>query len=344
MVARGPDGAAACGDLVDLLLSRLAAGHDPRHLEPLGRLVQCEDLVPAHELLHGAHAARGPHARVAPQALVLCGHAGQVLALRLGDAQLLVGVLDGVGQIVPVVDLPARGLDVIEDVVEVEVRHLRGEPGCHRLALEVLEGAQAEVAHPRRLRLHLGHLADDGFVQALLGLEDVVLLVAPAELVAPKIEIRCRHGTPDVARDSPGRRNFPYGDSNKCRGLPKRSGTATSVSPGVAGSTDGQPTGRTPAPPRRHRPRRQPRGSMVLAAGARGPRRAGLPGSGERPYRVRARTAGRAAPGAVRGDEGPHQGDRHVSAGPAGALVVLHPDRGRAELRHPLPAARPGRG
>ena len=30
--------------------------------------------------------------------LVLRGHPGQVLALSLGDAQLLVGVLDGVGQ------------------------------------------------------------------------------------------------------------------------------------------------------------------------------------------------------------------------------------------------------
>ena len=42
--------------------------------------------------------------------LVLGGHAGQVLALGLGDAQLLVGVLDGVGQVVPVLDLPSVGL------------------------------------------------------------------------------------------------------------------------------------------------------------------------------------------------------------------------------------------
>ena len=39
--------------------------------------------------------------------LVLGGDTGQVLALRLGDAQLLVGVLDRVGQLVPVVR-PAR--------------------------------------------------------------------------------------------------------------------------------------------------------------------------------------------------------------------------------------------
>ena len=54
--------------------------------------------------------------------LVLRGHAGEVLALGLGDPELLVRVLDGVGQVLPLVDLPARRLDVVVDVVEVEVR------------------------------------------------------------------------------------------------------------------------------------------------------------------------------------------------------------------------------
>ena len=131
--------------------------------------------------------------------LVLSGHPGQVLALGLGDPELLVRALDGVGQVFPLVHLAAGGLDVIEDVVEVQIRHLRGEPRCHRLALEVLEGAQPEVPHPVRLALHLGHLAHDGLVQALLGLEDVVLLVAPSELIATEIEIRCDHGAPEIA-------------------------------------------------------------------------------------------------------------------------------------------------
>ena len=60
--------------------------------------------------------------------LVLGGHPGQVLALGLGDTELLVGVLDGVGQVLPVVDLPLGGLDVVVDVVEVEVGHVVGEP------------------------------------------------------------------------------------------------------------------------------------------------------------------------------------------------------------------------
>ena len=112
----------------------------------------------------------------------------------------------------------------------------------------------------------------------------------------------------------------------------------------VAGSADGHPTGRTPAPPRRHRPWRQPRRPLVLAARAGGSRRAGLPRGGERLHRGHARTPGRTPRGTLRGDEGPDQGDRHVGAGPAGTLVVLHPHRGGRELRHPLPAARPRHG
>jgi hypothetical protein len=68
--------------------------------------------------------------------LVLGGDAGQVLALGLGDAQALVGVLDRVGQVFPVVDLVLGGLDVVVDVVEVEVGHAVGEPRQHRLLLE----------------------------------------------------------------------------------------------------------------------------------------------------------------------------------------------------------------
>ena len=51
--------------------------------------------------------------------------------------------------------------------------------------------------------------------------------------------------------------------------------------------------------------------------------------------------AGRPAQRPLRGDEGPDQGDRHVGARPAGALVVLLAHRGGEGLRHPLPAPRP---
>ena len=42
--------------------------------------------------------------------LVLGGDAGEVLALGLGDAELLVGLLDGVGELFPLVDLRLVGL------------------------------------------------------------------------------------------------------------------------------------------------------------------------------------------------------------------------------------------
>src|ERR1022692_2947847 len=65
--------------------------------------------------------------------LVLGRDPGQVLALRLGDPELLVGVLDGVGEVVPVLDLVLGRLDVVVDVVEVEVGHVDREPSRHRL-------------------------------------------------------------------------------------------------------------------------------------------------------------------------------------------------------------------
>jgi hypothetical protein len=61
--------------------------------------------------------------------LVLRGDAGEVLALGLGDAELLVGVLDRLGQLVPVVDLLLGGLDVVVDVVEVDLRHVAAPVG-----------------------------------------------------------------------------------------------------------------------------------------------------------------------------------------------------------------------
>ena len=133
-----------------------------------------------------------PVAVVDDLGLVLRGDAGEVLALGLGDAELLVGVLHRVGQLVPGVDLMVGGLDVIEDVVEEDLRHVAAPVG-HRAPLEVLEGLEPVVAHPVRLALHPGHLVDDVGVQAPLGLEDVVLGIGPAELVATEIEIGDGH-------------------------------------------------------------------------------------------------------------------------------------------------------
>ena len=52
--------------------------------------------------------------------LVLRADPGQELALRLGDAQLLEGVLDVLRHLVPGLALPLGRADVVVDVVEID--------------------------------------------------------------------------------------------------------------------------------------------------------------------------------------------------------------------------------
>ena len=107
------------------------------------------------------------------------------------------------GSIVPVVDLLLGGLDVVVDVVEVDVGHVLGEPLEHRLALEALQRVEPELRHPLRLALLPRDVADDVLVQALLGLEDVVLGVATSR--ACTCRDRCRK-RPSTAPRCPGER------------------------------------------------------------------------------------------------------------------------------------------
>ena len=130
-----------------------------------------------------------PVAVVDDFAFVLGGDPGEVLTLGLGDPELVVGGLDRVGKLVPGADLLVDRLYVIENVVEIDPGHVPA-PGRHRPALEVPERLQATVRHPLRLALHPGHLPHDVLVQALLGLEDVIVLdIAPAQLVAAQVKI-----------------------------------------------------------------------------------------------------------------------------------------------------------
>ena len=83
--------------------------------------------------------------------LVLGRDAGdEALLLRLGDAELVVGVLDVLGEVVPGRGLLLAGADEVLDVLEVDARQVRA-PGRHRLAVEELEALQAQVEHPLRL-------------------------------------------------------------------------------------------------------------------------------------------------------------------------------------------------
>jgi len=130
-----------------------------------------------------------PVAVVDDLGVVLRGDAGEVLALGLGDAQLLVGLAHLLGQVVPLVGLRGGRLQVVVDVLEVDVGHVDGEPRRHRLALEGLEAALAEPGHPPRLALPPRDLVDDAVVEALLRGEGVLDLVAPAELVLGQVEV-----------------------------------------------------------------------------------------------------------------------------------------------------------
>ena len=116
--------------------------------------------------------------------LVLRGDAGhEALLLRLGDAELVVGVLDVLGEVLPRGRLLLAGADEVLDVVEVDARQV-GAPGGHGLAVEELEALQAQVEHPLRLGLLRGDVAHDLLAEAALGDRPGVVAVGPAELVA----------------------------------------------------------------------------------------------------------------------------------------------------------------
>ena len=92
---------------------------------------------------------------------VLRGDPGhQAGLLGLGDAQLVVGVLDVGGQVVPGGGLLLRGAHEVLDVVEVDPRQV-GAPARHRLALEQVERLEPELQHPLRLVLERGDVGHD---------------------------------------------------------------------------------------------------------------------------------------------------------------------------------------
>src|SRR6516162_6209542 len=85
--------------------------------------------------------------------LVLRRDAGdEALLLRLGDAELIVGVLDVCGQVVPARRLLLGRADEVLDVVEVDRGQVRA-PVWQRLAAEQAQSLQPQVEHPFRLVL-----------------------------------------------------------------------------------------------------------------------------------------------------------------------------------------------
>ena len=115
--------------------------------------------------------------------LVLGADAGEELALGLGDAEAVEGVLDVLGDLGPVAAVAVRGADEVVDVVPVDLVEVAA-PLRGRAGEEVVERLEAEVAHPLRLLLVLGDRLDDLAAQALRGLVGIARLrVVEAELL-----------------------------------------------------------------------------------------------------------------------------------------------------------------
>ena len=112
--------------------------------------------------------------------LVLRADAGEVLLLRLRDAELVPRVEDVGGQVLPGLRLILGRLDVVEDVVEVDLGDVAA-PRRHRARVEVVERLVAELAHPVGLVLVLRDRLDELVREAAAGLEEVVLRLVGIE-------------------------------------------------------------------------------------------------------------------------------------------------------------------
>ncbi len=107
-------------------------------------------------------------------ALVLRADAGEVLLLGLRDPELVPGVLDVGGEVLPRLRLLLGWADVVVDVLEVDVVQVPA-PLRQRAREEVVERLVAELPHPVRLVLVLRDRLDDLVVQPAAGLEEIVL-------------------------------------------------------------------------------------------------------------------------------------------------------------------------
>ena len=115
--------------------------------------------------------------------VVLSADAGeQTLLLGLGDAELVVGVLDVVGHVLPRRFVAVGGAHVVVDVIEVDVTQLAA-PDRHRARVEVVERLEPDVAHPGGLVLDVGDGVDDVGAEPLGQLDHRLDIVVEAELV-----------------------------------------------------------------------------------------------------------------------------------------------------------------
>ena len=118
----------------------------------------------------------GPDVVVHQLGVILGAYAGQRLALRLGDAQPLKGVLDVLGHVFPVILHFGVGPDVGGDMVDVQALQRRAPVRQRRLIVNS-QGVEAELLHPRGVVLLTGQLFHDGGGQARLHAVGIVLRV-----------------------------------------------------------------------------------------------------------------------------------------------------------------------
>ena len=134
--------------------------------------------------------------------VVLRADAGeQALLLGLGNAQLVVGVLDVVGDVFPVRLVAVGGADVVVDVVEVDVAELAAPLG-HGTGVEMVERLEPQLAHPLGLFLDVGDRVDD-LARETLGqldqrldivVEAVFVVAAPGDRrLVGRLGGRCSH-------------------------------------------------------------------------------------------------------------------------------------------------------
>ena len=124
---------------------------------------------------------------------------------------------------------------------------------------------------------------------------------------------------------------------------PDHTASPAGATPGTPRRPGPRPPGaarRLAGPPRTDPPRRHGRRRVRLAGREGQPGDDRLPGGRERLHRGDDRRPGRAARDDLRRDQGPHQGDRPVGAGPQGRLVVLHQDRRGPAVPAALPVRR----
>ena len=115
--------------------------------------------------------------------VILGADTGEGLPLRFGDAEAFERILDIFGNVFPLAGHAGLGLDVGDDVVEIQAVD-GGAPGRHLGMVEDVEALQTEVSHPFRIVLFFGDLQNDILGQTGIDSVKIDLLISEVIEVA----------------------------------------------------------------------------------------------------------------------------------------------------------------